>query len=72
MFQVSIFGAGLLLGVALTVIIPEGLQTLIKAYELTAHEGMINYFWTLKKFVILKMIHLRFFILLVKRYTRGS
>ena len=30
---VSVLGAGLLLGVALAVIIPEGLQTLIKAYN---------------------------------------
>ncbi len=29
----SVLGAGLLLGVALAVIIPEGLQTLIKAYN---------------------------------------
>ena len=41
---VSVLGAGLLLGVALAVIIPEGLQTLIKAYSVTpSHFGKLNY-----------------------------
>ena len=31
---VSVMGAGLLVGVALAVIIPEGMQTLIKAYQI--------------------------------------
>ena len=31
---VSVMGAGLLVGVALAVIIPEGMQTLIKAYQM--------------------------------------
>ena len=35
---VSVLGAGLLLGVALAVIIPEGLQTLIKAYNTSPSE----------------------------------
>jgi hypothetical protein len=35
---VSVLGAGLLLGVALAVIIPEGLQTLIKAYSTSPSE----------------------------------
>jgi hypothetical protein len=35
---VSVLGAGLLLGVALAVIIPEGLQTLIKAYNTSPAE----------------------------------
>ena len=36
---VSVLGAGLLLGVALAVIIPEGLQTLIKAYSASPAEA---------------------------------
>ena len=36
---VSVLGAGLLLGVALAVIIPEGLQTLIKAYSVSPAEA---------------------------------
>jgi zinc transporter 9 len=39
---VSVLGAGLLLGVALAVIIPEGLQTLIKAYSTSPSELGIN------------------------------
>ena len=39
---VSVLGAGLLLGVALAVIIPEGLQTLIKAYNTSPAELGIN------------------------------
>ena len=31
---VSVMGAGLLVGVAFAVIVPEGMQTLIKAYQL--------------------------------------
>ena len=31
---VSVMGAGLLVGVAFAVIVPEGIQTLIKAYQL--------------------------------------
>ncbi len=34
---VSVLGAGLLVGVALAVIIPEGVMTLIKAYTLKDH-----------------------------------
>ena len=33
---VSVMGAGLLLGVAFAVIVPEGMQTLIKAFQLKA------------------------------------
>ena len=31
---VSVMGAGLLVGVAFAVIVPEGIQTLIKAYQM--------------------------------------
>ena len=43
---VSVMGAGLLVGVALAVIMPEGIQTLITAFQLkskTHHEGNISY-----------------------------
>ena len=36
---VSVLGAGLLVGVALAVIIPEGVMTLIKAYTMKEHNG---------------------------------
>ena len=41
---VSVMGAGLLVGVALAVIVPEGMQTLIKAYQLKdkAMHGKVN------------------------------
>ena len=43
---VSVMGAGLLVGVALAVIVPEGMQTLIKAYQMkekTAHSKYQQY-----------------------------
>ena len=43
---VSVMGAGLLVGVALAVIMPEGIQTLITAFQLKSkahHEGNISY-----------------------------
>ena len=41
---VSVMGAGLLVGVAFAVIVPEGMQTLIKAYQLKdkAMHGKVN------------------------------
>ena len=37
---VSVLGAGLLVGVAFAVIIPEGVLTLIKAYTLREHKSL--------------------------------
>ena len=38
--MISVLGAGLLVGVAFAVIIPEGVLTLIKAYTLKSHHNL--------------------------------
>ena len=46
---VSVMGAGLLVGVAFAVIVPEGIQTLIKAYQINdkaVHSKTYNKFKT--------------------------
>ena len=42
---VSVMGAGLLVGTALSVIIPEGMQTLNMAYRWNTYQSLSNYIY---------------------------